>query len=174
MIAVLGQCRSGTSMTMQMLAAAGLVLPGQYPAFEDDRAMAAAGWDEWWDGYDAVKFVDPHDAATWFTPERFPKQIYCRRRNTREQGKSLNKFGRLMGAPSVPPRLYERQIKQWAFWYEHLPNALELVFEDTLRDPVKAATKLVAFIGRGDVETVAAVVRSRDPRCYDGMLELEL
>lgn len=174
-IAVIGQCRTGTSMTMQMLVAAGLVVAGEAPGHEDDRVFGG-GEDGWWSEYDAIKFVDPHTGKSWFNTVRFPRVIVCRRRNTREQAKSISKFTQDFVGMYVPPKGYLGQIIGAKRWYNSLKSAsmLHLVFEDTITNPSLAAQRIVDFVGCGDVDTVASVVVDRGPSCYKGMLEKRL
>lgn len=129
---------------------------------------------EWVTEFDAVKYVDAHAEESTFEAWRFDAVIVCRRRDTMEQAKSMRKFLQACGEKAPPARIFRRQIKRDAGWYliRGLP-LLELVFEDTLRNPMNAAERLVWFIGRGDPYAVASVVVARPPTCLPGFLELQ-
>lgn len=176
-IAVIGQTRSGTSMVAQMLAAAGLKVAGPSPSYEDDRSWGHSGDAGWWDEFDAVKFVDPHSGETWFTEARFPRRIVIVRRDADAQAHSFNKLMKVCGVRESPIKLIRKSIRKIRPWYDargRTDGALKLVFEDVLADPVAAGQRIVEFLGQGDPEKVAAVVVSRGPGCYPGMLELAL
>jgi len=176
-IAVIGQCRSGTSLTMQMLSAAGLTCAGDSPGFEDARVWQELCPNaEWINDFGAVKFVDPHGIPSWFSKDSFPRQIYCIRRDQIEQAKSIRKFSVSLGLPGAHPGEYLATIKSAESWYRRnvAKNALTLVFEDTLRNPLETGVRIAEFAGMGDPQKISSVIVKRSPKCFRGLLELSL
>ena len=178
-VAGLGRC--GSSLVMQMLAASGFEVTGEYPAFEDERVnlpSTANLWSGEWRGK-AVKVLDPHrcdlhlvagDLVIWID------------RNVKQQALSTSKFGHLLaGLP-----LYRgRQLKQLEAGLERDRKVclsmfrksgrqmLVLNFEPLVTNPVFMSKMLANFVG-GNADAMASVVRPRGPKCYPGLLELEL
>lgn len=178
-IAVIGQTRSGTSLTMQMLAAAGLKVPGQYPAFEDDRVWRGRGADRWWREFDAIKIVDPHNGETIYRRDLFSSVVVCRRRDYQAQADSTIKMlGHGMGLPPLSRATVRRDIARQDRFYRKAaqgPGAMCLFFEDTLARPLEAARTLARHVCRRDsADDMAALVVERDPGCYPGFLEVLL
>lgn len=182
-IVVSGNGRCGTSMMMQMLAAAGVPCLGRYPDFEDtDFAMSTFRPDRMAAAREcALKILDPgvmkiprlpHHVAIWMS--RDPKQ------QTLSVAKLLYLYG-VVTDRSTRRRL-ERDIRtskpRHLGAFRDMPLG-EVAFERILADPIGAATKLCAFLGRHgwpglSPEKMAAVVVRRGPECLEGMLEFDL
>ena len=184
MIIVSGFGRCGTSMVMQMLAAAGVLCCGRYPAFEDDfvmRGAASAAWENYI-GSRAVKVLGP---ATALPNAPLPARGIWLDRDPREQARSQVKFisvGHAITNKRAAVRSLARSL------LTDRPAALKamaktcavgyrvLRFEDIIGDPRAAATDIAAWLGLPEeaASAMAAVVRLRSPRCYEGMMEAEL
>lgn len=180
LVAGLGRC--GSSLVMQMLAAGGVTVTGEYPAFEDERVNLPEASELWigeWRGK-GVKILDPHHASS--LPSMSARIIWVIR-NGRQQALSVSKFWHLMAGL---PRADRRQLRALEanlrrdrgtcvgiFLQKGFP-VLPLRFEDLLAAPLSAAKQIVAFIGAGDAPAMADVVRPRGPECYQGLLEVEL
>jgi len=178
-VAGLGRC--GSSLVMQMLLAAGIPVTGENPAFEDERVnlpQAANLWDGEWRGK-AVKVLDPHRCEL---PAHGAKVIWVSR-DERQQALSIAKFWHSVAGLPYPDRRQRRALESnlrrdrgvctAIFLWKGLP-LLALRFEDLLADPLRSASQIAAFVGTGDPETMAAVVRPRKAECYPGLLEVEL
>ncbi len=92
---VCGFPRCGSSLTMQMLEAAGVPVVGSFPAFEDRRVLAPIerGWFASLSGR-AVKILDPQLNVP---PPEVPTQFLWLRRDHHQQAKSTLKFLRYLG-----------------------------------------------------------------------------
>ena len=176
-VAGLGRC--GSSLTMQMLAAAGIPCAGRFPDFEVDdvnhRAIAPAfmvahrGW--------AVKWLDPH-----LTPPPHDADFITiwLDRNPMEQARSQAKFAHMMTGAPYPPR---HQLRTWASnlrrdrriaMREVLGNpGIVINFEELVSKPRVTAARIARWIelwfGVLDCDRMAAVVRPRSADCQPGM-----
>lgn len=167
---VSGFFRCGSSLTMQMLDAAGLRCAGVYPAFEVEDPVAAIEGGE----FDAVK---------WLDPERPFPRAECRAiwidRDDKQQAASARKFLAAIGGDVDAGRL-RKTIRA------HRARSVALVrraakfrlvvwrFECIVADPLAHARELAAFVGCGDPYTMAKVAVSRGPECLPYLLEAEL
>ncbi len=170
-ILICGFGRCGSSLCMQMLAAGGMPVVGEFPAFEEclqlpsgTRALESLR------GH-AVKLLDPHRGpiprgpryrAVWL--DRDPKQ----------QALSMAKFLRGVAGISFKRRDVKRIAKAFC---EDRPKALAglrgacedvvtLRFEDILADPLIAAVELEALVDQElDVSAMARAVLPRDGAC---------
>lgn len=184
-ILVLGEPRTGTSLAMQMLEAAGVPCHGSWPDFETDL-----GFDPRWPqirslGAVAIKVLDPINLpqalATW--PQyQLPANLICTSRIRRnEQAKSLAKMingtARLSHARKFAKSLRETTPRHQKLVRGLNPIGWKLVlhFELLIKDPLQHAENLCGVL-ESDVkpETVAAVVRARDINCHPTLLEQEL
>jgi hypothetical protein len=188
-IAVSGFGRCGSSLVMQMLAAAGVPTTGLPPSYEPDelRTLDRAALRRWLGerrGH-AVKFLDPHR----FTP---PTNIAYRtiwlRRDRWQQARSHIKFAELMrltdeslgvGATHRFAMSYERdEPLALAIWRQRADAILELTFERLIDAPAAAASYLCGALRLeatdARLKAMAAVVRPRSPECYPGLLEVDL
>lgn len=173
-VAIIGQTRSGTSMTAQMVAAAGFSVAGSFPDFEHEKSPFPPDETGWWREFDAVKIVDPHTGRTLFNEELFPRRIVVVRRDVQAQAESFNKFMAWSGVRQSPVKQIRRSIKRIRPYYlrrARPSNVLGLYFEDMLADPEFAAEAIVRYLGGGDIEAAASAVLPRSPDCYPGMLE---
>lgn len=193
-IFVIGQIRSGTSLHMQMLHAAGVECFGEYPAFEPPETVPGFKWRDILEiarpGM-AIKLVDYHMSSK--IPEGLRARIIVtRRRSYIEQAKSSYKLldavnfgGSLVQGPPTQSQLktiaksfrkanrqYYSNMRQWA------PDSqvLHVSFEHTIRQPAESARRIARFVGADDAaaERMAACVKPRGVECYDGLLEAEL
>lgn len=177
-VAGLGRC--GSSLVMQMLAASGFNMTGNYPAFEDarinQRSTKSLFFGEW--KGKAVKVIDPHryDLATDGC------RIVWLSRNEKEQAKSISKFGNMMlGLPEynrAELRKLEKCLKRdrlkclQMFKRSGVPF-VEISFERLVEKRGEEAYKIARFVG-GNVVLMSKVIRDRTAKCYPGLLELEL
>lgn len=183
-VAGLGRC--GSSMTMQMLAAGGMVCVGRFPAFEDENTESEIDPD-WFASLrgHAVKILDPQRVGI---PQTRPARVIWLDRRPAEQAKSICKMLRLL--ESMPMRSRHINTMQRALTTDRrLARSvigdrpfLTLQFEETLARPLEAAQKLQQFIAPAfgphfqlDVQAMASAVRPRSPLCApDLAMELSL
>lgn len=181
---VCGAPRSGTSMTMQMLAAGGLPTCGEYPAYEPDEVsvtgrnmvrLARQGVGR------AAKILDPHRTPGWAkNPKPF---VIWTRRMYRPQAQSQAKFLRLLGVNLVSVQidgleasLPATELEAFALFRRvGIDDVLDLSFETTIQNPHSTAAAMAAAFGPGfDAAAAAGAVRSRTLGCLAGMLEFDL
>lgn len=178
---VTGLGRCGTSMAMQMLAAGGYPVIGERPAYERQSAIdlmhnapqpAFAGV--------AVKVLDllynaPHPEPAY--------RFVLLTRDHREQAKSQFKFLSVLGGLRVKGGDLRRVRKSLDRELPKLRRLLDTYrapimeesFERALSEPKAFADRLAGFVGRElDTCAMARAVISRSPRCYDGLMELNL
>jgi hypothetical protein len=182
-IAVAGLARCGTTLTMNMLHAAGIPCIGCAPAFEVAEINHRAVSRDFLNRYPghAFKHLDPHLAPL---PRELPLLVIWLDRDPKEQAKSQAKFVTvLMGLPT-PTRAHIRRMAQGLkrerpvalAQYNGCPR-LVLQFEEVLKEPRTAALQIAAFLraywGLLDIDRMAAQVRSRTPECQPG-LDIEL
>lgn len=191
-IAVAGFTRSGTSLMMRMLDAAGI------PIFADDRAayestqVGESLHDPAWlasvDGH-AFKLIDPiHHypipKANW--------RFILMRRDVVEQAKSAVKFLKLVQGLDLPPHAVKVLSRKYQNDYPRMRSilagrgrVLDVRFEDVLAEPTLTAAKVLAFIGQpadywnnvadnARITRMAEQVIRRSPTCYDGLLEIDV
>ncbi len=182
MIVVLGQTRTGTSLAMQLLNAAGASCEGAWQIFESERFRVPPYPFEVLEGAEpeaAVKII-PVKPRTLRLPAH--ARVILTTRNVRERNRSEIKFGRFFGIPWQDTREVRRRLKrdvlaeQRALEVAARPCAgvLRWPFERVILDPYTAAAELVDWLGFGDPERVAACVLWRRPGCYPGMLEIDV
>lgn len=176
-VAGLGRC--GTSMVMQMLAAAGCPVLGRSPGFEVDEAMGRITPEisASWEGH-AVKVLDP---------QRLGLPVRCKvvwlDRDVREQAKSQLKLMAAVQSVSVSRgsrrklqvMLEKDRIRAMAVVTRH--PLLRLRFEEILEAPTAAAQKLADFteLPGFHVPGAAGRVLKRSAPCRDGLgIELGL
>lgn len=181
-IIVSGFGRCGSSLTMQMLARAGVRCAGRAPAYEDDRtgpAWDAAVFDDYRGG--AVKLLDPH--RPWVDVPRGNYRCIWLDRDREEQAKSQAKL--LETAMGLVVSKSDRNRLEGSLRIDR-PKALgylrrrgpilELSFERLLVQPHDCAAAIARHVGQAlDVEAMASVRIARHPACLEGMaLELSL
>lgn len=180
MIVVIGQPRTGTSLAMQMLYAAGADCIGPWPLFE-------VPFEEWSArNFEACR---PTSAAKYVWHKRpakaFPRDtvFIVTKRNPKVQVESERKFLRFF-MPRIPATMHrdERRRRVRAY-FEDQHQIRQLVgdrphvtiaFEDALLMPAITAQKICALVGFGEWVKVASVVEPRDPGNYPGMMEAGL
>lgn len=176
-VIVTGLGRCGTSLVMQMLAAGGYPVIGQYPAFEDPRFAPSVGHVDPPPGF-AVKVLDAHRMSF----ARCDYRWIVLTRNEDEQARSQLKLLRTYGLP-VDRKMRKVVAKSLR---AELPKLfgkagyvggpiMRLGFEYILANPAQAARKLAKFVGQPlSCDAMAAQVRHRSPKCLPEMLEFEL
>jgi len=185
-IVVAGMGRCGTSLTMQMLDAAGIPCVGKRPAYETD-ASSMGGFDHAaFAGLSqvAIKLVDPANLTIRDMPNHI---VIWLDREPREQAKSQIKFVSLF-AP-VPDRrrairVVEADLKKSRVKHRAavgVPGgcpAVTLSFEQIIINPIKSATVICDFLtDHGwplSPELMALEVRPRQCACLPGFLEAEM
>jgi hypothetical protein len=184
LVAGLGRC--GSSLVMQMLAAAGVPTVGVYPAFEDAMTLRLPALDAQREFYAAakgraVKLLDPHLHAP---PIGLEYRTIFLSRHPAEQAKSMLK---LLGTRNdrAARRAMEHSVRQDTGRARQAVarigdgRFLNLSFENIIHDPLGAAIAIAAHIRRSPAEWISVdamvrCVRRRPPTCLPYMLELEL
>lgn len=147
-IAVAGAGRCGSSLTLQMLHAAGVAVVGRPPAFEVERARCPRGR--------AVKWLEPGRFPCPFSPGDKVLGIYLTR-DPEQQGASMVKMLRDFGAPidetgeavdrlteSLRPKSIDRARVALSWW----GPVYDLTFEELVGDPVRTTFRLAAWLSR--------------------------
>ncbi|OOG61408.1 hypothetical protein B0E46_15630 [Rhodanobacter sp. B04] len=179
-VAGLGRC--GTSLTMQMLHAAGFPCVGEAPAFEDaatQHRVEPAWFSE--QAGKAVKILDPQRVGI---PRSALTAVIWLDRDPEQQAKSQCKFVEMLGYGFNNRSAQRRCMKQLALDRATARgtfagrNTLDLRFEDLIVSPGTAAARIAMFLEPWkslDVATMKAVVRKRDVKCAPDMsIELSL
>ena len=179
---VCGFGRCGTSLLMQMLAAGGMAVHGEYPAYEDPAARG--GNSALFDTLPgkAIKLLD--EPALHSLSGCYLYDFVWLDRNEREQAFSACK---LLAAAGHPLPRGAAKVLTRSYWRSrpgllaHLrallgSRLLRLRFEDVLAEPLRAAETLIHFLGQPQLDRYEMVeqVRPRSPKCYPGLLELSL
>lgn len=177
---VSGFGRCGSSLVMQMLAAGGYPVTGEYPAYED---LAYNGTGSCYPIGRAIKVLDPHrnkiphGRYRWIWIDRDPKQ----------QALSTCKFAKCFIGLNIPTTQLASMelsyktdrkkalstIKKHSFTHD---NFLNLTFEGLITEPEKSS-RIIAYYLREEmnVQAMASVVfRDRTTKCFDGLLEVYL
>jgi len=176
-ILVCGFGRCGSSMVMQMLAAGGMPVVGEHPAYEDlDCNPITLPMIPRLDGK-AVKLLNPHLDPIPVGPKY--RAVWLDR-NLMQQARSTVKFLRGVAGITVKPRDAKRIARAGE---KDRPRALAalrqalhgeplvLRFEDILADPLEAAQQLAMICRREmDVQAMARRVLPRSPQCRPDML----
>ena len=181
-VVVSGLPRSGTSMAMKMLAAAGLELvtddvrtadednPKGY--FEDERVKDLAGaTDRRWVATARGKVIKVVSSLLLYLPPQYRYRVVFRRRDLDEvlasPAKMLERRGE--GAATGDEELrdsYVQHLEKVAFQLRYRPNfeALYVDYRDVLENPEVQAQRIADFLGGGlDVARMAEAV---DPNLY--------
>ena len=180
MILVIGQPRTGTSLAMQMIAAAGADCLGRSPAFEDDRFMVPPFDFGILAERQATKIV-------WAMKTTIPREAHCvvLTRDREQQIASEWKFLNLLAFERgfVPPmgRNHRRKARKA---FDRYANEIRLAvqgcrrgwvgFEDMIDVPESAAAVIANTIGFGNPSEMAKCVRKRSSDNYPGLLEAQL
>jgi len=169
-IVVAGYGRCGSTMVMQMLAAGGCPMTGEWPAYEVPESLElSAAWLAEHDGM-AVKVLDPHKHPFPAGPDY---RVIWLDRNSEQQARSLAKFlGELVNL-----RLTDADVEKFRQSYRaERPKVMALFrdvgatvlpvrFESILLSPKTAAAQLAGFVGGLDAAAMAQVVLPRSPEC---------
>ncbi|HEX7072942.1 MAG TPA: hypothetical protein VF226_02795 [Hyphomicrobiaceae bacterium] len=184
-IIVAGMGRCGTSLTMQMLEAAGVPCIGGWPDFETD-ASSIEGFDpSWFAGLSgcAIKLIDPANLPITDMPNHI---VVWLDRDPTQQAKSQAKLLKVLGlnigrsaTRTLAADLRNTREKHRA--RVGVPGgcpATTLRFENMITDPAFAAERLSAFLASygwaTDPEAMAAQVKPRPATCLPGFLEADL
>ena len=175
---VCGFPRTGTSLLMQMLHAAGLNCAGRWPDFELASWVPGVGDSEVFSEHDALKWLEPHKAVV-DAPEC---RVIATTRDLDERCKSFHKYYLNVLGEKLNRREMRRikvgyRKEEPLFWKRvgRLSRSILVVrFESVIADPLTAARAVAGFVGQGEPETMARVVRERSAGCLEGMLEMEL
>lgn len=184
-ILVSGLGRCGSSMVCQMLAAAGLDVAGEYPAFEPRQARPTC-FDGRWIAEQhgrVVKVLDPQAPMVRLRPGAY--RIILITRNSRQQARSMVKLQQTFGG-IMPGPVGSRQIRALAAGIRrdgpkavrHLQRfgpVQRLRFEDIVEFPSIAAGVLASFTGLPSsvIPLMAHMVAPRGTDCLPYMLEFE-
>ena len=185
-IVVAGLGRCGSSLTMQMLHAAGVPCMGAYPDFEDDAFASGRRQMERLSSLSdcAVKILDAWRApATALTHH----VVIWLRRDPDEQARSMLKFA---GAPmhrhnvrGIKSKLaIDTRLSREGLGVAPVGTRSPLLrheFEDLIQHPLPSSRRIAAFLAANgwpdlDAEKMAAQVRPRSPKCLPGFLEFDL
>lgn len=149
-IIVAGQGRCGTSLTMQMLDAAGVPCVGSFPAYETD----ASGIETFDPAHlaglrgNAIKLIDPANLRVGDMPNHL---VIWLDRNFREQAKSIAKFTG-GGINRSGMRILERSLRNDRERHRAVIGVpggapfLTLRFEDLIERPHMAAVSIASFL----------------------------
>lgn len=182
---VSGFQRCGSSLMMQMLAAAGMPTihdpQSGYPAFETQRQFHAADDPTWLTDGHAVKWLEPQRAMP---SPNVPHElrIIWMRRDFNQQAKSAVKFMRLVGGVPLPADARKGMAASYRasatdavkLWLTR-GKVLRVNFEDLIREPLLTAKTVVDFLELPLNHSIMAdEVWPRNTECLDGLLELAL
>lgn len=185
-IIVCGLPRCGSSLTLQMLNAAGIPCDGTYPTFESEADCATKPRTveyiaQWQAG--SVKVLDPHVMTL---PEGFTYRFIFLTRSRRQQTLSQLKFMRMIGVLSgniddmqiaaYEDQLREDERKAMKAITGHIGSVLKVRFEDLVARTEAAVESIGWFLNLTPEQKAAMVacVRPRAVSVYPGMLELEM
>jgi LPS sulfotransferase NodH len=182
-IVVTGLMRSGTSMLMQCLAAAGIKCIGNAPGYEDPRTVeegilskevmldAQGG---------ALKVLEPHCRLL---PSGFEYYVIATDRNKREQAKSYLKFIKAYGKRiSVKDGAAIKKLKDMLVSHQEQADVTvndltcpvtRVNFENLVSDPIRALARIADDLGL-DLKKLASPIVKRGPECMKKMLEVSL
>ncbi|MCP4573293.1 MAG: hypothetical protein GY838_13140 [bacterium] len=185
-LAVTGLTRCGSSMMMRMLHHGGMdVLADNHSSYEDRRMTdlpEKTGWLREAEGK-AVKLLD----SNRFVPPRegWEYVFILLHRDPKEQSRSMAKFLRILGGQIVKRK--HRQAMQASIRGDmgtvqkilaRRGPVFSVKFERVLSRPLFASQDIACFLGEHGIHVdptkMAEVVVARSPKCYDGLLELEM
>lgn len=186
-LAIAGLGRCGSSLVMQMLAAGGAPVLGEYPAYEKTEGMTWPGW------LQRVAAAPGPVALKWLDPHKMPLSsgmvvsVVWLERNFQQQAKSQLKFsaaGKFRFGRAAHDKMEQRLIAEQQTCLALLRArgypVLRVGFESIIREPESAA-RVLARVGQGvlgvrlDVDRMAAQVLPRGSACLrDLSVEQEL
>lgn len=173
-VIVSGFPRTGSSLMMQMLNAAGVRCYGEHPSYEDHRANIGGDIASLISDFrgGAIKILDP-------TYHKWPSDPECvfiwMRRNRFEQAKSNVKFMKAMGIHMPKGAIAQLQKS----FVNDEPRALKLIratggeivfctFEQAIRGEITAVSDALGI----NPDKMRSVIVPRGPECLRGLLEL--
>lgn len=179
---VCGLPRSGTSLMMQILEAAGIPCAGDYPAFEPDGYHPPT---------DDLLDLIPGGAFKLLDPHRHPLPIGRRyqfifmTRSRRQQSISMVKIMRFAKAIRSGPIPDERmdamresiaaeEALALAELEKHGAPLLKVRFEDLIERTSPTVWRIADFLKNWNEREMIACVKPRSATVFNGMLELDL
>lgn len=182
---IAGLPRCGSSLLMQMLAAAGMRCAGDYPSFEPDELMEnpSEAYVDSWDG-GAFKLLDPHRVLL---PAGRRYRIIFLTRSRRQQSMSTVKFMALLqiakgkldgvGFDRMRESLRKDQAAALHILHEHHCPIIKIRFEDLIEHQLSTVEEICRFLDMDYSKhgpTMLKTIRPRRATCYEGLLEIEL
>lgn len=183
-IVVAGLGRCGSSLTMQMLSAAGIPSIGSYPDFEDDRTSRFSFNASWLSGLNdcAVKILDAHRLPIKTLQNHI---LIWLDREPSEQARSMLKFVARMYSGIRQGRNERRALcasieKDTVAARAKLLAAnplasIRINFENLITRPYGEAAYIAEFLHMfgyaAEAAKMGAVVRDRNPACLPEFLE---
>lgn len=182
-IVIAGLPRSGTSLMMQMMDAAGVRCAGEWPDFEPEEirnAPTPAFISSMSGG--ALKLLDPQRIEL---PPGFSYRIIFMSRSRRQQALSTCKFLRAImvlhdSLPESKMREFEESLARderqaRAVLQAHKSPMMDLRFEDLIDRSSIAVRSVCDFLNLEDhYDAMRACIKPRSSRCLPTMLEEEL
>lgn len=156
---VVGNTRSGSSLMMQTLAAAGMKCNGgdaEHPYYEDSRMLdhSMRGDFAWLADHEdgAVKLLDPH--RYWTLPvSRDYRFLFMVRRDVEAQARSAMKMGKAIygstygAAVRKLKRSFREDVLRTRRLLPRLGPVLEVKFEDIISFDNSAVSRIADFLG---------------------------
>lgn len=181
---IAGLPRCGSSLTLQMLNAAGVRCAGDYPSFEPDEILESPTA-EFIDSFEggALKILDPQRVEL---PKGRAYRFIFLTRSRRQQAQSIIKLIQACGAAKgiITESGFERmreslridQAKALTNVQSHGCPILRIRFEDLIERPDETAPKIADYLGMEPEQTdlMRAVILPRSAQCYGGLIELQL
>jgi hypothetical protein len=187
-VAIVGFPRCGSSLTGQMLAAAGFPVNGTYPLYDEYTPLVDDDWQEYRTmAGKAVKVLDAFLVPELGPPpDDVPQRFIRLRRDPDEQAKSFWKFARAtivgfeqravrLSAPGIAES-FRRDASRLDAMIEKAGPVFHVQFSDLLTRPAETAKSMGQFIGFDlDIEAAARQVIERGSECQpDLSIEGEL
>lgn len=179
---VSGFPRSGTSLMMQMLCAAGMRCAGDAPGFEPEETLpngqgiSPVFCQSMQDG--AFKLLDPHRTPL---PRGFNYRVIWMRRSRTQQARSMVKMlsaifpstSRAASISSLAESLAADEPIALGGFRELCAPILQVRFEDLIDRPDQTVATVADWLGL-DPAKMRPVIRPRSSACLEGLLEFDL
>jgi hypothetical protein len=183
-IVIAGLPRCGSSLTMQMLDAAGVPVVGKFPAYEPD-VIEGQITPEFLEAHPnaAFKFLDPHLKLLPVGPKyRFIFLTRSRRQQALSQLKMLRLMGMMQGSVTdVQMTTHEESLaneerKGLDMLRQHEGIVILVRFEDIIARTESAVFRIADLLRLDGAaqERMRACVKPRSASMYPGMLEVDL
>lgn len=183
-IVVAGLPRCGSSLTMQMLDAAGVPVVGEFPAYEPD-GIEGQITPEFLEAHPnaAFKFLDPHLKRLPVGPRyRFIFLTRSRRQQALSQMKMLRLMGMLQGSVTdAQMQMHEESLaneerKSLDMVRQHEGLTVVVRFEDIIARTESAVFRIADLLRLDSAaqERMRACVKPRSVSMFPGMLEVAL